>query len=69
MCAHIDEINEMLARRKPIALAVSESCVTKEIENSEIECNGYKCVRVDSHSRMTGGCCVYSIYVTISRPN
>lgn len=57
--AHIDEIHELITRRKPILLAVSETCVTNQIEDSEIECEGYNCIRVDSHSRMTGGCCVY----------
>ena len=57
--AHREEINEMMMRKKPLALAVSESCLTDQIEDVEIVCQGYKCMRVDSHSRMTGGCCVY----------
>lgn len=57
--AHIDEISELLSREKPIVLAVRESCTTDQIEEVEIECPGYKCMRVDSHSRMTGGCCMY----------
>lgn len=38
---------------------VSETCLTEMIEDSEIECDGYVCYRNDSHSRQTGGCCIY----------
>lgn len=42
-------------------LLLSETCLglTKEIGQNEIDCEGYVCYRNDSHSRHTGGCCIY----------
>lgn len=40
-------------------LMLSKTCLTKEIDQNEIDCEGYVCHRNDSHSRHTGGCCVY----------
>lgn len=57
--AHIDEVQEFLLRKKPLALMLSETCLTDEINDHEIECEGYKMFRNDSHSRYTGGCCIY----------
>lgn len=57
--AHIDEIRDLLFRRKPLVAILSETCTTSDIEDSEIECEGYDTYRIDSHTRMTGGCCIY----------
>lgn len=40
-------------------LLTSETCLTEDICDNEIDCDGYKTFRNDSHSRYTGGCCVY----------
>lgn len=37
-------------------LMLSETCLTEDINENEIECEGYQCFRNDSHSRHTGGC-------------
>lgn len=57
--AHVDEVHEFLLRKNPLALFVSETCLTSDINDNEIECEGYNCFRNDTHSRHTGGCCVY----------
>lgn len=56
---HVEEVHEFLLRKKPIILLMSETCLTDEINDNEIECEGYKCFRNNSHSRPTGGCCIY----------
>lgn len=56
---HLEEVHEFLLRKKPLILILSETCLTNEINDNEIECEGYKCFRNDSHSRHTGGCCIY----------
>lgn len=38
---------------------MSETCLTDDIGDNEVECAGYKLLRNDSHSRHTGGCCMY----------
>lgn len=62
LIAHIDEVREMLDRRKPVVLMISETHVTEDINSCEIECVDYKCVRNNSHSRFTGGCIIYIRY-------
>lgn len=59
LLAHVEEVHEFLLRKKPLALLVSETCLTDEINDNEIECEGYRCFRNNSHSRYTGGCCIY----------
>ncbi|KAJ6634609.1 hypothetical protein Bhyg_13184 [Pseudolycoriella hygida] len=59
ICAHVDEIRDLMFRRKPLIVILSETCTTSEIKDCEIECEGYQTHRVDSHTRMTGGCCIY----------
>lgn len=54
----MDEVHEFLLRKKPLMLLISSTSLTEEIEDNEIDCDGYKCFRNDSHSRHTGGCCV-----------
>lgn len=59
LCAHIDEIKDLMFRRKPLIVILSETCTTGDINDCEIECEGYNVYRTDSHTRMTGGCCIY----------
>lgn len=59
LLAHLEDVRDILKRRKPIILMASETCLSEEINDNEIECERYKCFRNDSHSRHTGGCCVY----------
>lgn len=40
--AHTAEIEELITRRKPMILAASESCLTEEINDTEIAVNGYR---------------------------
>lgn len=59
ICPHIDEIRDLMFRRKPLVVLLSETCTTEGIKDCEIECDGYETYRIDSHTRMTGGCCIY----------
>lgn len=59
ICAHIDEIKDLMRRRKPLIVLLSETCTTENIQDCEIDCDGYETYRIDSHTRMTGGCCIY----------
>lgn len=44
---------------KPDIIMITESCVTQEINQSEITIKGYGMLRCDSHSRHTGGVAMY----------
>lgn len=57
--AHIDEVRDLVGRHKPLVVFLSETCLTEEIEDHEVECEEYNFYRNDSHSRHTGGCGVY----------
>lgn len=56
---NIDQDRELLRRRRPHIAMLSETCTTEDIDDVEIECEGYNCIRINSHSRYTGGCCIY----------
>lgn len=56
---HVNQIREILKTKKPQVLLLSETCLTIDIEDFEVECNGYICVRCDSKSRHTGGVVMY----------
>jgi hypothetical protein len=45
---------------KPRILLLSETCITNEISNCEINVEGYKIYRCDSDSRHTGGLVIYA---------
>ena len=49
----------MTLNLKPAIILCSETCVTEDIEDSEIIINSYKLIRCDSHSRHTGGVIMY----------
>lgn len=57
--SHIDEVRELAFREKPLIIMLSETCVTKDIDESEISIEGYVCYNVQSHSRFTGSCVAY----------
>ncbi|XP_067619860.1 repetitive organellar protein-like [Eurosta solidaginis] len=51
---------EVLAEvHTPSIILCSETCTTKDVEDSELEIASYNMVRCDSHSRHTGGVLVY----------
>lgn len=52
-------MKDLMSRRKPLIVILSETCTTDDIKDCEIECVGYDTYRIDSHTRMTGGCCIY----------
>jgi len=57
---HKDEIENVYLRRfRPDILGFTETHVTEEIEDHELEINGYVCVRGDSESSRTGGVLLY----------
>lgn len=57
--SHIAQVRDILKRRKPAVLFLSETCVTSDIEEFETRCTGYSCERCDSSSRHTGGVLMY----------
>lgn len=59
LMAHLDEVKELIERRKPLILVLTETCVTININDEEISIEGYVCYNLNSHSRMTGGCVAY----------
>lgn len=59
LLGHIEELHEFLMREKPLVLLTCSTGLTNEINDNEIECEGYTFHRNDSHSRHTGGCCFF----------
>lgn len=57
--AHYDELEHFLKSHQPAVLCLTETHLTEDIENKEISVEGYNLVRVDSHSRHTGGVMCY----------
>lgn len=49
----------LMLERKPMIVLLSETHVTSDISNSEIEISGYTLVCCNSHSRHTGGVAMY----------
>ena len=57
---HKDEIdNELIIKFKPKVIGFTETHVTEQIEEHELQINGYVCVRGDSESSRTGGVLLY----------
>jgi len=57
---HKDEIeNELIIKYKPNVIGLTETHVTEQIEEFELQINGYVCVRGDSESSRTGGVLLY----------
>lgn len=55
LIAHMDEIKYFIAINNPAAVCLTESRVTSDIEDYEINVNNYEMVRLNSESRFTGG--------------
>lgn len=57
---HKDEIfHQIMKKRNPAVIALSETRVDANIEDSEINIRGYSQVRCDAENRYTGGVVVY----------
>jgi exonuclease III len=56
---HHNEIVELIRNKQPKILLLSETRVTVEIEDVELNIDGYVCVRGNSSSRYTGGVVIY----------
>lgn len=57
---HKDEIeNEIVDKWRPIVLGLTETHVTSDVEDHEVQIDGYVCVRGNSESSRTGGVLLY----------
>lgn len=60
MLAHKDEIhNQVIKKIHPAIIALSETRLTSEIEDYEVNVPGYDIVRCDAENRSTGGAILY----------
>lgn len=60
LMAHKDEIQHQIMKTlNPALIALSESRLIAEIEDSEVSVPGYSVVRCDAESRNTGGVILY----------
>ena len=60
MMAHKEEIqHQVMKRMNPVILALSETRLTHEIEDSEMNMPGYSIVRCDAENRNTGSVMIY----------
>lgn len=58
--AHKEEIQQQVIKEmKPAILALSETRLIGEIEDSEVNVPGYSIVRCDAENRNTGGVMLY----------
>lgn len=57
--SNYESIRLLMEERKPSILMCSESCLTDQINDFEVEIENYKIERCDSYSRHTGGVTVY----------
>lgn len=56
---NLDNIKYCVSQIKPLVLCFTETCVTEEIMEHEIEITGYQLINCKSHSRHTGGVAIY----------
>jgi exonuclease III len=56
---NIEELKYVIHKQKPVLCIVSETHTTTDILNNEVNINGFKLLRTDSHSSRTGGVAVY----------
>lgn len=54
-----EELKYVIKKRKPDICVCSESHLTEDVLNSEIQIKGYTILRTDSSSPRTGGVCVF----------
>lgn len=60
MTAHIEEIeHQVMKKRNPAILALSETRLITDIEDSEMNVPVYSIARCDAESRNTGGVMLY----------
>jgi len=60
LLAHKEEIQHLIMKKiNPAIVALTESRLTEEIDDSEINMTGYNMIRCDSDSRFTGGVTMY----------
>lgn len=58
--AHKDEIQHQIMKKiNPAFIALSETRLTYEIEDSEVSVTGYSIVRCNAENRNTGGVILY----------
>lgn len=58
--AHRDEIQHLILRKtNPAFLALSETRLTKDIEDYEVNVPGYSMYRCNAENRNTGGVALY----------
>lgn len=58
---HKDEIENVLIRKlRPSIAGFTETHITRQIEDHELQINGYVCVRGDSELSRTGGVLLYT---------
>lgn len=54
-----DDVGVVVRNRKPNLVFLSETRLTEDIENKEVNIKQYKLLRCDSHTRATGGVAMY----------
>lgn len=54
-----NSVRLLVQQRRPFMLLCSETCLTDEINDFEIELEDYNIIWCDSHSRFTGGVVVF----------
>lgn len=59
LTGNISKLKVLIENKKPICVILTETHVTNDIQNVEIEIDGYDLIRCDSHSRHTGGVIFY----------
>lgn len=57
--ANYNSVRLLLEKNQPAVLMCSETCLTNQINNFEVNVENYNLERCDSHSRHTGGVAVY----------
>lgn len=68
LIAHVDEIRQLVIELKPIVLCLSETRITEDILDCEIDIENYNIYRCNSLSRYTGGVIIYVVNTLNSSP-
>jgi exonuclease III len=56
---HPEELKQLIDEKDPLIIFLSETRTTMDIEDIEINIEGFSIIRCDSTSRYTGGCAIY----------
>lgn len=59
LLAHFAELDDMVVKRSPLVVYITESHITKDIEETEFCIKGYSAIVCYSNSRHTGGTLLY----------